>query len=76
MDEHPIMSSPNRLVECRICHSEDEDSNMDTPCSCCGTLKVGLPCSLPLQMLVIDVQYKCLDCFGLSEFLTPFLLII
>ncbi|ESW11195.1 hypothetical protein PHAVU_008G009800 [Phaseolus vulgaris] len=40
MDEHIIMSSsPNRLVECRICHSEDEDSNMDTPCSCCGTLK-------------------------------------
>jgi len=37
MDED-IMSSPNRLVECRICHSEDEDSNMDTPCSCCGTL--------------------------------------
>lgn len=53
MDEHIIMSSsPNRLVECRICHSEDEDSNMDTPCSCCGTLKVGSPCSLPLQMLV------------------------
>ncbi|KAK7374854.1 hypothetical protein VNO80_08297 [Phaseolus coccineus] len=39
MDEHIIMSSPNRLVECRICHSEDEDSNMDTPCSCRGTLK-------------------------------------
>ncbi|XP_027353324.1 uncharacterized protein LOC113863803 [Abrus precatorius] len=34
-----IMSSPNRLVQCRICHDEDEDSNMDTPCSCCGTLK-------------------------------------
>ncbi|XP_047152840.1 E3 ubiquitin-protein ligase MARCHF6-like [Vigna umbellata] len=37
MDEH-IMSS-NRLVECRICHSEDEESTMDAPCSCCGTLK-------------------------------------
>ncbi|RDX62814.1 putative E3 ubiquitin ligase SUD1, partial [Mucuna pruriens] len=35
-----IMSSPNNtLVQCRICHDEDEDSNMDTPCSCCGTLK-------------------------------------
>ncbi|KAK7340910.1 hypothetical protein VNO77_21627 [Canavalia gladiata] len=38
MDEQN-MSSPNRLVQCRICHDEDEDSNMDTPCSCCGTLK-------------------------------------
>lgn len=33
--------SPGKLVECRICHDEDEDSNMETPCSCCGSLKVG-----------------------------------
>lgn len=32
---------PRKLVECRICHDEDEDSNMETPCSCCGSLKVG-----------------------------------
>ncbi|XP_057436486.1 uncharacterized protein LOC130728924 [Lotus japonicus] len=38
MDEK-IKSSPNTLVQCRICHDEDEDSNMETPCSCCGTLK-------------------------------------
>ncbi|CAJ2672417.1 unnamed protein product [Trifolium pratense] len=31
--------SPNTLAQCRICHDEDEDLNMDTPCSCCGTLK-------------------------------------
>ncbi|XP_042496505.1 uncharacterized protein LOC122075512 [Macadamia integrifolia] len=31
-------SSPRKLVECRICHDEDEDSNMETPCSCCGSL--------------------------------------
>ncbi|XP_045793525.1 uncharacterized protein LOC123888491 isoform X2 [Trifolium pratense] len=30
---------PNTLAQCRICHDEDEDLNMDTPCSCCGTLK-------------------------------------
>eukprot|EP00268_Persea_americana_P069543 TRINITY_DN9895_c1_g2_i1.p1 TRINITY_DN9895_c1_g2~~TRINITY_DN9895_c1_g2_i1.p1 ORF type:complete len:176 (+),score=26.11 TRINITY_DN9895_c1_g2_i1:1525-2052(+) len=30
---------PRKLVECRICHDEDEDSNMETPCSCCGSLK-------------------------------------
>lgn len=29
-----------KLVECRICQDEDEDSNMETPCSCCGSLKV------------------------------------
>ncbi|ESQ47262.1 hypothetical protein EUTSA_v10027893mg [Eutrema salsugineum] len=27
------------FVQCRICHDEDEDSNMDTPCSWSGTLK-------------------------------------
>ncbi|KAL8250018.1 hypothetical protein R6Q59_033711 [Mikania micrantha] len=30
---------PKKLVECRICHDEDEDSNMETPCACCGSLK-------------------------------------
>ncbi|KAK7269847.1 hypothetical protein RIF29_22612 [Crotalaria pallida] len=28
-----------KLVECKICHDEDDDSNMETPCSCCGSLK-------------------------------------
>ncbi|XP_010552011.1 PREDICTED: uncharacterized protein LOC104822461 isoform X2 [Tarenaya hassleriana] len=32
-------SYQNRLVQCRICHDEDEDSNMETPCSCSGSLK-------------------------------------
>ncbi|KAL0396736.1 UNVERIFIED_CONTAM: hypothetical protein Scaly_0122000 [Sesamum calycinum] len=31
--------SPRKLVECRICQDEDIDSNMEIPCSCCGTLK-------------------------------------
>ena len=31
---------PKKLVECRICHNEDEESNMEIPCSCCGSLKV------------------------------------
>lgn len=30
----------SKVEQCRICHDEDEDSNMDTPCSCSGTLKV------------------------------------
>ena len=33
--------SPGKLVECKICHDEDEESNMETPCSCCGSLKVS-----------------------------------
>ncbi|XP_021293423.1 uncharacterized protein LOC110423527 [Herrania umbratica] len=33
------LSSPRKIVECRICQDEDEDSNMETPCSCCGSLK-------------------------------------
>lgn len=28
-----------KLAECRICHDDDDDSNMETPCSCCGSLK-------------------------------------
>ncbi|KAF5206523.1 RING/FYVE/PHD zinc finger superfamily protein [Thalictrum thalictroides] len=31
--------SPAKMVECRICQDEDEDLNMETPCSCCGSLK-------------------------------------
>ncbi|CAL5399895.1 unnamed protein product [Camellia sinensis] len=39
-DIHPIdCSIPRKIVECRICQDEDEDSNMETPCSCCGSLK-------------------------------------
>ncbi|KAK9705110.1 hypothetical protein RND81_07G034300 [Saponaria officinalis] len=33
------VSYPRKLVECRICQDEDLDSNMETPCSCCGSLK-------------------------------------
>ncbi|XP_022771944.1 uncharacterized protein LOC111314646 [Durio zibethinus] len=38
MDEN-VGSSPSKLVECRICHDEDEDLNMEIPCSCRGSLK-------------------------------------
>ncbi|KAG8366703.1 hypothetical protein BUALT_Bualt17G0107000 [Buddleja alternifolia] len=31
--------SPMKVVECRICQDEDFDSNMEAPCSCCGSLK-------------------------------------
>ncbi|KAK1268920.1 hypothetical protein QJS04_geneDACA017626 [Acorus gramineus] len=32
-------SSSRKTVECRICQDEDEDSRMEAPCSCCGSLK-------------------------------------
>lgn len=32
---------PRKFVECRICQDEDEDSNMESPCSCSGSLKVS-----------------------------------
>ncbi|KAH0681774.1 hypothetical protein AABB24_007118 [Solanum stoloniferum] len=31
--------TPGKMVECRICQDEDMDSNMEAPCSCCGSLK-------------------------------------
>ncbi|KAL4574442.1 hypothetical protein LXL04_021274 [Taraxacum kok-saghyz] len=34
--------TPRKMVECRICQDEDFDSTMETPCSCCGSLKVSL----------------------------------
>nr|GMD66011.1 E3 ubiquitin-protein ligase MARCH2 [Ipomoea batatas] len=37
------MSSSTTRVECRICHGEDLDSNMEVPCSCRGTLKPFKP---------------------------------
>ncbi|CAL1381672.1 unnamed protein product [Linum trigynum] len=33
------ISTPTKIVECRICQDDDVDSNMETPCSCCGSLK-------------------------------------
>jgi hypothetical protein len=34
--------SASKVVECRICQEEDWDSSMETPCACCGSLKVIL----------------------------------
>ncbi|KAM7267891.1 hypothetical protein ACFE04_010057 [Oxalis oulophora] len=34
-----VDSSLSKFVECRICQDEDEDINMETPCSCRGTLE-------------------------------------
>ncbi|KAI4387641.1 hypothetical protein MLD38_000059 [Melastoma candidum] len=34
-----MVSPPAKLVQCRICHEEDEDSNLEVPCSCKGSLK-------------------------------------
>ncbi|KAJ7943047.1 RING/FYVE/PHD zinc finger superfamily protein [Quillaja saponaria] len=38
MDFGDVKSS-GKLVECRICQDEDDDTKMETPCSCCGSLK-------------------------------------
>lgn len=34
-----ILSTRRELVQCRICHDEDENLNMEAPCACCGSLK-------------------------------------
>ncbi|RWW13689.1 hypothetical protein GW17_00022575, partial [Ensete ventricosum] len=36
-------TSVGKLVDCRICQEEDEDYNMEIPCSCCGSLKQFKP---------------------------------
>lgn len=45
MDHPETPFTPRKMVECRICQDEDFDSNMETPCSCCGSLKVSLFCN-------------------------------
>ncbi|XP_054791710.1 uncharacterized protein LOC129297393 isoform X2 [Prosopis cineraria] len=37
------MRSQGKLVQCRICHDEDEFSTMETPCLCSGSLKQFKP---------------------------------
>ncbi|KAG9129754.1 hypothetical protein Leryth_015445 [Lithospermum erythrorhizon] len=32
-------SLTRKEAQCRICHDDDEESNMEVPCSCCGSLK-------------------------------------
>ncbi|KAK1390038.1 RING-CH-type domain-containing protein [Heracleum sosnowskyi] len=39
LSDSEIGLSPRKVVECRICQDEDFDSKMETPCSCCGSLK-------------------------------------
>lgn len=57
--EFEKISSPRKLVECRICHDEEEDSNMETPCSCCGSLKVNLfGFSLIISLLIFMVCFE------------------
>lgn len=38
--ETESVSESKSLFECRICHDEDIDSNMEIPCFCSGSLKV------------------------------------
>ncbi len=35
-EEEPLIQT----AECRICQDEDSVSNLETPCACCGSLKV------------------------------------
>lgn len=50
-------SSPRKLGECRICHDEDEESNMESPCFCRGSLKVSL----------VDFEYMMLNSLTCSR---------
>ena len=39
-EEEPLIQS----VECRICQDEDSVKNLESPCSCSGSLKVNYLC--------------------------------
>lgn len=53
-----------KVVDCRICHDEDEDSNMEVPCSCSGTLKVNhtnLFHRICFRFIIFSVLFMCSD---------------
>lgn len=65
-----IRSSSSKLVECRICHDEDEDLNMETPCSCRGSLKVSLIMTWFIARFWFNLyKWKCLEHFLLYTLL-------
>lgn len=43
------------VVECRICQEEGEESDMESPCACTGTLKVNFSLSLCARLLCVCV---------------------
>lgn len=49
-----VYMSPRKIVECKICHEEDLESNMETPCSCRGSLKV---CGGAYSNLLFNLYY-------------------
>lgn len=49
-----------KMVECRICQDEDVDSKMESPCSCCGSLKV-IPFSR-LNFCYLFFTFNCMIC--------------
>ncbi|KAK8939330.1 hypothetical protein KSP40_PGU001617 [Platanthera guangdongensis] len=65
--------SITELVECRICHDEDEEFNMEIPCACCGTMKYAhrkciqrwcdekgdISCEICRQVLVLGIVLEC-----------------
>lgn len=51
------LSSLRKLVECRICQDEDFDSNLETPCSCCGSLKVSFCNSRGINFILFIYVY-------------------
>ena len=45
------------VVQCKICHDDGLESEMETPCGCDGTIKVSF-LSLSLSMLLsLDLNY-------------------
>ncbi|KAK1381334.1 hypothetical protein POM88_028078 [Heracleum sosnowskyi] len=53
--------SPRKVVECRICQDEDYDSKMETPCSCCGSLKIVTQADLGLADAYINGDFLFVD---------------
>uniref|UniRef100_A0A0V0HJS9 Putative ovule protein n=1 Tax=Solanum chacoense TaxID=4108 RepID=A0A0V0HJS9_SOLCH len=53
-------SSSSSVRECRICQEEDEETDMEAPCACNGTLKVH-----PFPLALVLLEIFCFNLFGL-----------
>lgn len=65
-EEEPLIQS----IECRICQEEDSVKNLEAPCACSGSLKVGFLLLLKGGLLIIIVMFASLCCKHNQEMIT------
>lgn len=74
-EEVPLIGN----AECRICQDEDSLNNLESPCACSGSLKVNFLFSLPLSLLLANLDILLLSRKNIqihSYPCTPYILVV